>query len=67
MPEFGMIVIQFLCKGGAQPTIKDKENLPYTAACLLETQRFYSFLPMGLPHKTTCDTDIGEHDKGTDC
>ncbi|KLO15926.1 cytochrome P450 oxidoreductase OrdA-like protein [Schizopora paradoxa] len=32
------------------PTIEDQPNLPYVAALVKETLRWYAILPMGLPH-----------------
>lgn len=45
--------------GRAPPTLKDKDKLPYTFACLLETIRFYPVAPLGLPHNTSSDTNAG--------
>lgn len=40
--------------------MNDREKLPYTTAFILETLRFYPIVPVGLPHKTACDTEAGE-------
>ncbi|CAN7939131.1 unnamed protein product [Ixodes hexagonus] len=45
--------------GQTPPTLKDREKLPYTVACLYETLRFYPVAPLGLPHNTSCDTQAG--------
>ncbi|CAN8011941.1 unnamed protein product [Ixodes pacificus] len=45
--------------GEAPPTMKDRDKLPYTVACIYETLRFYPVAPVGLPHKTSCDTEAG--------
>lgn len=45
--------------GHAPPTIKDREKMPYTVACLLETLRYYPIVPFGLPHNTSTDTEAG--------
>ncbi|CAN7991477.1 unnamed protein product [Ixodes hexagonus] len=47
------------CLGKTPPTMHDRDKLPYTVACLYETLRFYPVAPMGLPHKTSCDTEAG--------
>lgn len=45
--------------GQARPSLRDKEKLPYTHACILEALRRYPIVPLGLPHNTTCDTSAG--------
>ncbi|XP_077553099.1 steroid 17-alpha-hydroxylase/17,20 lyase-like [Haemaphysalis longicornis] len=45
--------------GQSPPTMKDRERLPYTVACILETLRFYPITPLGLPHKASCDSQLG--------
>lgn len=44
--------------GQSPPTMKDRERLPYTVACIMETLRFYPIAPFGLPHKTSHDSEI---------
>lgn len=39
-------------------TLSDRDHMPYTSAVLLELQRFGSFLPLNLPHKTMKDITI---------
>ncbi|CAN7939638.1 unnamed protein product [Ixodes hexagonus] len=45
--------------GKTPPTMQDRDKLPYTVACLYETLRYYPVAPVGIPHKTTCDTEAG--------
>ncbi|XP_040071849.1 cytochrome P450 1A1 [Ixodes scapularis] len=45
--------------GQARPGMQDRGKLHYTVACLLETLRMYPIVPLGLPHNTTCDTEVG--------
>ncbi|XP_063803849.1 cytochrome P450 1B1-like [Pseudophryne corroboree] len=40
------------------PTAEDKAKLPYVLAFIYETLRFTSFVPMTIPHSTTCDVTI---------
>lgn len=39
-------------------TLKHRENMPYTQACLLELQRYVSILPVAFPHVAMVDTNI---------
>ena len=32
--------------------------MPYLEACILETLRFISHVPLAVPHATTCDTTV---------
>ncbi|EEC15757.1 cytochrome P450, putative [Ixodes scapularis] len=45
--------------GSSPPTLKDRERLPYTVACIYETLRVYPVGPLGFPHNTCCDTQAG--------
>ncbi|ESO98348.1 hypothetical protein LOTGIDRAFT_231412 [Lottia gigantea] len=45
-----------------QPTLRDRERLPYTEAVLHESLRMHSPAPMGVPHCTTADITIGGYD-----
>ncbi|XP_077556691.1 cytochrome P450 1A1-like [Haemaphysalis longicornis] len=48
--------------GSRPPVYADRENMPFTVACLLETLRYYPIVPLGLPHNTTTDTKVGGWD-----
>lgn len=52
---------------GRLPCLKDRENLPYLEAVMLEAMRFISFVPLSLPHKATRNSTLGGYDisKGT--
>lgn len=45
--------------GNSPPTLKDKDKLPYTYACILEIFRIYPSSPWSIPHQTACDTEAG--------
>ncbi|KAG0443136.1 hypothetical protein HPB47_015247 [Ixodes persulcatus] len=45
--------------GQDRPKLQDREKLPYTQACILESLRMYPNAPLGLPHNTSCDTEVG--------
>lgn len=46
--------------GNAQlPTLKDKSNLSYIEAVILETQRFYNIAPLAGPHRVLRNTTLG--------
>ena len=48
-------------------SIKDRPNLPYTEATLMEVHRMSSIVPLGLPHAAKVDTSLNGYDipKGT--
>ncbi len=47
---------------GRQPSMKDKVNMPYTEACLLEIQRMADIIPLNAPRFTTEDIQLsGDH------
>ncbi|XP_065297961.1 steroid 17-alpha-hydroxylase/17,20 lyase-like [Dermacentor albipictus] len=46
--------------GSTPPVYKDRARLPYTVACLLEALRFRPIAPLGLPHKSSTETKVGE-------
>ncbi|XP_049270138.1 steroid 17-alpha-hydroxylase/17,20 lyase-like [Rhipicephalus sanguineus] len=46
--------------GSVPPVYGDREKLPFTVACLLETLRMHPATPLGIPHNTTTDTRIGK-------
>ena len=49
------------------PSLQDRRQLPYLEATIREVLRRSSFIPLGLPHTTTCDTTLQEYKipKGT--
>ncbi|XP_061194480.1 steroid 17-alpha-hydroxylase/17,20 lyase-like [Saccostrea echinata] len=53
--------------GSGHPSMKDRNNLDYTEACLFETMRLGSVAGLGVPHMTMCDSQVGGYDipKGT--
>ena len=42
-----------------EPSLSDRPSMPYMEACLLETLRYISHVPLAVPHATTCDTTVG--------
>ncbi|KAL1429917.1 hypothetical protein MTO96_015417 [Rhipicephalus appendiculatus] len=48
--------------GSRPPVYGDREKLPFTVACLLETLRMHPSTPLGIPHNTTTDTRVGKWD-----
>ncbi|KAH6940402.1 hypothetical protein HPB50_027552 [Hyalomma asiaticum] len=48
--------------GSVPPAYGDREKLPFTVACLLETLRMHPAAPLGIPHNTTTDTRVGNWD-----
>ncbi|KAK2192017.1 hypothetical protein NP493_40g00036 [Ridgeia piscesae] len=49
--------------GGAQlPTLSHRSKMTFTEACLCETLRLGTLLPLGVPVKTTCDTSVAGFD-----
>ncbi|CAH1778843.1 unnamed protein product [Owenia fusiformis] len=53
--------IQAVIPADKSPTLADREKLPFTEAVILENFRFMSPAPLGFPHKTTCDTSLGQY------
>ena len=53
---------------GMKPTLKDRQNLPYTEATLTEVLRVSPTAPTTLPHQTIRDTEVGGYKlpKGTE-
>jgi cytochrome P450 len=43
------------------PSLEDREKMPYHMATLLEINRYASVAPLGVPHKSTCDTSLQSH------
>ncbi|XP_028818306.1 cytochrome P450 2J2-like [Denticeps clupeoides] len=50
-----------------QPTVEDREKMPYTNAVIHETQRFGNIIPINVPRLSTKDTHVGGYiiPKGT--
>ena len=48
-------------------SLADRQDMPYTSACILEILRLSNVAPVGIPHMTTEDTEVdGFHiKKGT--
>lgn len=46
--------------GSTPPVYRDRARLPYTVACLLEALRFRPIAPLGLPHKASIETKVGD-------
>eukprot|EP00058_Branchiostoma_floridae_P019613 XP_002605103.1 hypothetical protein BRAFLDRAFT_84227 [Branchiostoma floridae] len=53
--------------GAILPTLSHRSQLPYVNACLMETMRIRTLLPVSLPHATTQDVKVSGYDipKGT--
>ncbi|XP_022128196.2 probable cytochrome P450 304a1 [Pieris rapae] len=41
------------------PTLDDRQNLPFTEACIREILRFETLVPLGVPHRAMKDTTLG--------
>lgn len=41
------------------PGVQDKPNLPYLYAVILESMRYRTVAPFGLPHKASADCEVG--------
>ncbi|XP_078694161.1 cytochrome P450 2D6-like [Branchiostoma floridae x Branchiostoma belcheri] len=48
--------------GDGQPTLSHRPQLPYVNACLLETMRIRTLLPLSVPHATSQDVKVQEFD-----
>lgn len=46
--------------GNSPPVYKDRERMPFTVACLMETLRCFPAAPLGMPHNTMTDTKLGQ-------
>ncbi|XP_008060187.1 cytochrome P450 2D17-like [Carlito syrichta] len=40
------------------PEMADQARMPFTTAVVHEVQRFGDIIPLGVPHMTTCDTEV---------
>ncbi|CAH1780863.1 unnamed protein product [Owenia fusiformis] len=49
------------------PSVDDKESMPYLQATLIEVLRYLTHVPISVPHKTLVDTSVAGYDvpKGT--
>ncbi|XP_033114179.1 steroid 17-alpha-hydroxylase/17,20 lyase-like [Anneissia japonica] len=45
--------------GDRTPRLSDRGKLPYTEATIMETMRFGTVLPLGVPHRAVTDSSIG--------
>ena len=46
---------------GRQPSMKDKVNMAYTEACLLEIQRMGDIVPLDIPRFSSADIQLSGH------
>ncbi|CAH1780887.1 unnamed protein product [Owenia fusiformis] len=44
------------------PSVDDKENMPYLQATLIEVLRYLTHVPISVPHKTLVDTSVAGYD-----
>ncbi|XP_056018611.1 steroid 17-alpha-hydroxylase/17,20 lyase-like [Ostrea edulis] len=53
--------------GSECPSMKHRDTLHFTEACMFETMRLGNFIVMGFPHMTICNSQVGGYDipKGT--
>lgn len=54
------VVFHYLLGCDRQVSYKDRANMPYTEAVLLETLRLANLAPSALPHATTQDIFIND-------
>jgi len=53
--------IDHVVGGSRQPTLSDKDNMPYTNAVIHEMQRIGNILPLNLARATVEDSQIGKY------
>lgn len=54
--------IDHVIGGSRDPLLGDRAHMPLMEACLLETLRLISHVPLAVPHSTICDTKVaGKH------
>ena len=41
------------------PSLDDTRRLPYVEIAIFEVMRLKTLLPLGVPHNTSCDTEVG--------
>ena len=47
--------------GERLPTFDDQANLPYVTAVVKEVFRYWTIVPLGLPHRVLTDETFGEY------
>ncbi|KAL0196491.1 hypothetical protein M9458_010063, partial [Cirrhinus mrigala] len=53
--------IDHVVGGSRQPSLSDKENMPYTNAVIHEIQRIGNIIPMNVARATVEDIQIGKY------
>jgi len=46
---------------GKHLCLDDKQRLPFTDACMMETMRLGIALPLGIPHSARVDSKLGKY------
>ncbi|KAJ8727454.1 hypothetical protein PYW07_001573 [Mythimna separata] len=46
------------------PNLDDRRNMPYLEACIRETMRYDTTVPLSVPHRAMKDTTLGGYDVG---
>ncbi len=44
--------------GKRNPTMEDRQSMPFTDALILETLRYHSVVMLGVPHQARCDAEL---------
>ncbi|CAH2105367.1 unnamed protein product [Euphydryas editha] len=44
------------------PTLDDRQNMPYTEACIREIMRYETLVPLGVPHRAMKDSKMDGYD-----